>query len=96
MLNPLIAEDLNAGHGATSGRLSVRESAMNVLHFIGHLSISALGVGVAAAVLTYAVVLPSHLFFPWAGAQGCSCCTLLWLSASRMTIRLNSLRIGLC
>jgi hypothetical protein len=45
MLNPLIAEDLNAGHGATSGRLSVRESTVNVLHFIGHLLISALGVG---------------------------------------------------
>jgi hypothetical protein len=32
MLNPLIAEDLNAGRDAMSGRLSARESAMNVLH----------------------------------------------------------------
>lgn len=49
-----------------SGRLSARESAMNVLHFLRHLLISTFGVGVAAAVLTYVVVLPLHLFFrPW-------------------------------
>src|SRR5216683_2992540 len=69
MLNPLIAEDFNAGRGAMSGRLSVRESAMNVLHFLGHLLISTFGVGVAAAVLTYAVVLPLHLFFPSLGPR---------------------------
>ena len=64
MPNPLIAEDFSAGRGAMSGRLSARESAMNVLHFLGHLLISTFGVGVAAAVLTYAVVLPLHQFFP--------------------------------
>src|ERR1700730_3624757 len=69
MLNPLIAEDFNAGRGAMSGRLSARESAMNVLHFLGHLLTSTFGVGVAAAVLTYAVVLPLHQFFPSLGTR---------------------------
>jgi hypothetical protein len=69
MLNPLIAKDLNAGRGAMSGGLSLRESAMNVLHFTGHLLISTFGVGVAAAVLTYAVVLPLQLFFPSLGRR---------------------------
>src|ERR1700730_9554874 len=69
MLNPLIAEDLNAGRDAMSGRPSVRKSAMNVLHFLGHLLISTFGVGVAAAVLTYAVVPPLHLFFPSLGPR---------------------------
>jgi hypothetical protein len=47
-----------------SGRLSAHERAMNVLHFLGHLSMSTLGVAVTAAVLTYSVVLPLHQFFP--------------------------------
>ncbi len=59
-----IAEDFNAGRGAISGRLSARECAMNVLRFLGHLIISTFGVVVAAAVLTYSIVLPLHLFIP--------------------------------
>lgn len=62
--NPgLIAEDSNAGRGAMGRRLSARECTMNVLRFLGHLIISTFGVGVAAAVLTYSVVLPLHQFF---------------------------------
>ncbi len=59
-----ITGEFNAGHGAISGRLSTRECAMNVLRFLGHLIISTFGVGIAAAVLTYSVVLPLHLFIP--------------------------------
>jgi hypothetical protein len=59
-----IEEDFNAVRVATGRRLSPRECAMNVLRFLGHLIISTLGVGVAAAVLTYSVVLPLHQFIP--------------------------------
>jgi hypothetical protein len=62
--NPLIAEDFNAGRAALNERLGARECAMNVLQFVGHLLISTFGVGVAAAVLTYSVVLPLHQVFP--------------------------------
>src|SRR5579864_8043011 len=47
-----------------SGWLRARERATNVLHFLGHLLVSTLGVPVAAAVVTYSVVLPLHHLFP--------------------------------
>src|SRR3979411_1009792 len=62
--NPPIAEDFNPGNGEISGRYSAHECAMNVLLFLGHLLLSTLGVAVAAAVLTYSVVLSLHPFFP--------------------------------
>ena len=46
-------------------RHGISERAMDVLHFLGHLALSTLGVaGVAAPVLTYSVVLSLHPFFP--------------------------------
>jgi hypothetical protein len=46
-------------------RHGIGERAMDVLHFLGHLALSTLGVaGVAAPVLTYSVMLSLHLFFP--------------------------------
>jgi hypothetical protein len=46
-------------------RHGIGERAMDVLHFLGYLALSTLGVvGVAAPVLTYSVVLSLHLFFP--------------------------------
>jgi len=37
---------------------------VDALYFVGHVALSTLGVGFVAAVLTYSVVLPLHLFFP--------------------------------
>ena len=46
-------------------RHGIGERPMDVLHFLGHLALSTLGVvGVAAPVLTYSVVLSLHPFFP--------------------------------
>jgi hypothetical protein len=56
-----------------SGRLSARESAMNVLHFRRHLLITTFGVGVAAAVLTYVVVPLLHVFVPSLGSRTVHC-----------------------
>ena len=46
-------------------RHGIGERPMDVLHFLGHLALSTVGVvGVAAPVLTYSVVLSLHPFFP--------------------------------
>jgi hypothetical protein len=46
-------------------RHGIGEGAMDVLHFLGHLALSTLGVVfVAGPVLTYSVVLSLRLFFP--------------------------------
>src|ERR1700676_5338706 len=51
-------------------RHGIGERAMDVLHFLGHLALSTLGVaGVAAPVLTYTVVLSLHPFFPSLGTR---------------------------
>ena len=44
--------------------VGVRGYAVDGLYFLGHLLLSTLGVVVAAAVLTYSIVLPLHVFFP--------------------------------
>jgi hypothetical protein len=51
------------------GRCNLREGTVNALRFVIHLIVSTFGVAVAAAVLTYAVVLPLHLFFPSLGPR---------------------------
>jgi hypothetical protein len=51
-------------------RHGIGERPMDVLHFLGHLALSTLGVvGVAAPVLTYSVVLSLHPFFPSLGTR---------------------------
>lgn len=51
-------------------RHGIGERPMDVLHFLGHLALSTLGVvGVAAPVLTYSVVLSLHPFFPSLGMR---------------------------
>jgi hypothetical protein len=52
-----------------SGQRNRREGAVNALRFLVHLMVSTFGVGVAAAVLTYSVVLSLHLFFPSLGSR---------------------------
>ncbi|MGA8508936.1 MAG: hypothetical protein WB762_25290 [Candidatus Sulfotelmatobacter sp.] len=48
----------------------IGERAMDVLHFLGHLALSTLGVvAVAAPVLIYSVVLSLHPFFPSLGTR---------------------------
>lgn len=42
----------------------MRKFAADGLRFLAHLIVSTLGVGVAAAILTYSVVLPLNVFFP--------------------------------
>jgi len=54
-------------------RHGIGERAMDVLHFLGHLALSTLGVaGVAAPLLTYSVVLSLHPLFPSLGMRAAS------------------------
>jgi hypothetical protein len=50
-------------------RVGVRRRAVDGLYFLGHVALSTLGVGVAAAALTYSVVLSLHPFFPSLGVR---------------------------
>lgn len=53
------------------GRVTgIRGRTADVLHFLGHLALSTLGVAVVAApVLTYSIVLSLHPFFPSLGTR---------------------------
>jgi hypothetical protein len=52
-----------------SGRIIAREGAMNALHFLVHLIVGTVGVPVAAAAVTFAVVRLLHQFFPALGSR---------------------------
>jgi hypothetical protein len=69
-----MAEDLDEGRGLMSERHEPGDTAMGGLRFLVHLIVGTLGVGVAAAVLTYSLVLPLQVFFPSLGPR-----TVAWI-----------------
>jgi hypothetical protein len=52
------------GGEAMSGPHSARDYVMTVLHFLGHLILSAIGVPVIASVLRYSILLSLQQFYP--------------------------------